>query len=99
VAYAGRALAHDDCHDVEAYGLEGRLSIEEVPLGQGADLGLFTWGDGLHWVSEAGPSAQLHLDEYEGVGFKAESTGAPELCFRALLAKGTQHMDFERVQA
>ncbi len=34
-------------------------------MGQGADLGLFTWGDGLHWLSEAGPSAQFDLDEHE----------------------------------
>ncbi len=66
VTHAGLALAEEDPYDVEAHGVEGWLSIEEVEFGEGADPGLFTRGDGLQRISEAGSAAQLHLDEYEG---------------------------------
>ena len=66
VTHAGRALAKEDSYDVEPQGIEGWLSIEEVVFGEGADLSLFTRGDGLQRVSEAGSAAQLHLDEDEG---------------------------------
>ena len=66
MTHAGRALAKEDPYDVEPHGFEGWLSNEEVVFGQGADLGLFVWGDGLQRVSEAGSAAQLHLDEDEG---------------------------------
>jgi|SRR5688572_24845830 hypothetical protein len=66
VTHAGRAFAEEDAYDVEAHGVEGWLSIEEVEFGEGADLGLFTRGDCLQRISEAGSAAQLHLDEYEG---------------------------------
>ena len=96
VTHAGRALAEEDPYDVEAHGLEGWLSIEEVEFGEGADPGLFVWGDGLQRISEAGSAAQLHLDEYEYVGAKIESTTTPELRFRALLTEGTQEFCFTR---
>ena len=63
--YAGGALAHENPHYVEAQGVEGRLFVEEVVFGQGADGGLFMRGDGLQRVPEAGSSPQLHLDEHE----------------------------------
>jgi hypothetical protein len=43
VTHAGRALAEEDPYDVEAHGVEGWLSIEEVEFGEGADPGLFAW--------------------------------------------------------
>ena len=68
VTYAGGALAHENPHYVEAQGVEGRLFVEEVLFGQGADGGLFIRGNGLERVPEAGSSPQLHLDEYERIG-------------------------------
>ena len=96
MAYAGCALAHEDSYDVETHGVEGWLSIEEVVFGQEADLGLFTWGDGLERVSEAGSAAQLHLDEHERVGTEVQSTMTRELRFRALSGDGALDVSFER---
>ena len=96
VLHAGRALAQEDSYDVETHGVEGWLSKEEVVFGQGADLGLFMWGDGLERVSEAGSAAQLHLDEHERVGTKVQSAMTPELRFRALVGDGTSEVCFER---
>src|SRR3712207_3103180 len=73
VTHAGRALAEEDPYDIEAHGVEGWLSIEEVEFGEGADPGLFAWGDGLQRIYEAGSAAQLHLDEYEGGGSQVKS--------------------------
>ena len=74
MTHAGRALVQEYPYDVEPHGIEGWLSNEEVVFGQGADLGLFAWGDGLKRVSEAGPAAQLHLDEDERIGSRVQTT-------------------------
>ena len=96
MTHAGRALAKEDPYNVEPHGFEGWLSNEEVVFGQGADLGLFARGDGLKRVSEAGPAAQLHLDEDECVGSNVQSTIASEFRFRALLAGAKPDVRFER---
>ena len=62
-----RAIADEYPHHVEAYSVEGRLLLGEVPFGQGADGGLFTGGDGLEGISEAHAPAQLDFSEDEGV--------------------------------
>ena len=57
----------EDTHDVEADGVEGWVSFREVLLGEGADGALFAGCYGLEGVAEAGATAQLDLDEDEGV--------------------------------
>ncbi len=96
VTHAGRALVQEYPYDVEPHGIEGWLSNEEVVFGQGADLGLFARGDGLKRVSEAGPAAQLYLDEDEYINSELQSTMTRELRFRALSGDGTLDVSFER---
>src|SRR3712207_2548410 len=94
VTHAGRALSEEEAYVIAADGVEGWLSIEEVEFGEGADPGLFAWGDGLQRISEAGSAAQLHLDEYEDVGTDVQSTMVPQLRFRALSHDGTLDVRF-----
>jgi hypothetical protein len=92
---AWRADAEEYTDDVEAEGLEMRLSPGKVLLGQGADGGLLAGGYGLEWMPEAGSPAQLHFDEDERLGTDVQTL---ELKFRALLTEGgTERLDLSRV--
>jgi hypothetical protein len=46
----------------------------EVVFGYGAEGVLLVVGDGIQWVSEAGPAPQLYLDEDERLGSKYTNT-------------------------
>ena len=63
----GCALDDEYPDHVEAQGVEVGFSFGEVLFGQGADGGLFAWGDGLERVSEAQSAAELHFDNDEGM--------------------------------
>jgi len=94
---AGCALAREYADDVEAHGIEVRLLLGQVLLCEGANGGLLAGGDRVERATEAGPPAQLHLCENEGVGSNVQTLSAPDLVFRALLLHdGAQHLELAR---
>jgi len=70
----------EDTDHVESQGVEARFSGVEVVLGDGAQGLLLAGGDGLEWVSEAGPAPQLHFDEDEGIVMADDQVDLPTTC-------------------
>jgi hypothetical protein len=77
VVYANLVGADEDPDHVEAQGVEIRVSVGEVLHGEGADVTLFASSYSFERVSEAGPAAQFHLDEDEGVVFAYDQVDLP----------------------
>jgi hypothetical protein len=83
---SARAVADEYPDHVEAYSVEVRLLLGEVPFGQSADGGLLAGGDGFERIAEAHAPAHLNLDEDERLGLDVQSL---KLGFRAVLTPGT----------
>ena len=60
-------LAREYPHDVESQGVEVRVPVGKVLLGEGTEGLLFAGGDGFQRVAEAGSAPQFHFDEDEDV--------------------------------
>ena len=63
--------------DVEAHGIEVRISLRQVLFGQGAYCGSFTRGHGVEGIAEAPPFTQLDLDEDDGVPVAQDQVQLP----------------------
>jgi hypothetical protein len=93
----GHPFADEYADHVEAYGIEVRLPLGEVPFGQRADGSLFAGRDGLEWMPEANSPTQFHFDEDERLSSEVQTLTTPELVFRALLTQdGAQLLELAR---
>jgi hypothetical protein len=86
-----------DSDHVEAQGVVLWFSGVKVVFGYGAEGILFTVGDGIQWVSEAGPAPQLDFHEDERLGSLVQNTMTSEVRFRAELSEdGVEWLELAR---
>ena len=67
MVYTESVAASENPHYVEPQGVEGRVLVGKVLLGEGAERSLFARGDGFEWVAEAGSPAKFNFDEDQDI--------------------------------
>jgi hypothetical protein len=75
--YAEFVLACEYPDYVESQGIEVRVAVGKVLLGEGAEGGLFVWGNGFQRISESRTAPQLHFHEDEDVVFAQDQVDLP----------------------
>ena len=78
VVNAESVLACEYSHDVETDGGEVRVPVGQVLFGEGAEGGLFVWGNRFQRVSEARTAPKLHFHEDEDCIFAKDQVDLPE---------------------
>jgi hypothetical protein len=77
VVYAELVLVCEYPNDVESQGVEVRVPVGKILLGEGTEGLLFAGSDGFQRVAEAGSAPQFHFHEDEDVVLAQDQVDLP----------------------